>query len=366
MYGSTATTDTQAIDELDGKKSTAPVVDLRSDTVTKPNAKMRRAMAEAEVGDDVYGEDPTVNRLQQRAAEIFGREAAIFVPTGSMGNLIAVKVWTQPGNEVICDQRGHVNQFEMASLSAIAGCLSKTAVTNDGILSWQLIEPLISPKLYYRAQTALVALENTHNMAGGTVYPTNVAEDICDRAHAVNLKVHLDGARVFNASVALGEPVKKITAKFDSVMFCLSKGLGAPVGSMLVGSREFIDKARIVRKLVGGGMRQAGVLAAAGLIAIEDSPSRLHEDHANARFLAEGLSKLPGVKVDLNKVQTNIVIFDVRGTGSTSAEIAGKLAKHRVLCGPSDRYSIRMVTHCDVDRAGIERALQVFASILKN
>jgi threonine aldolase len=368
MYGNTATTEKQPdrAADIDAQKFAAPVVDLRSDTVTKPNAKMRRAMAEAEVGDDVYGEDPTVNRLQERAAEIFGREAAIFVPTGSMGNLIAVKVWTHHGSEVICDQRGHINQFEMASMSAIGGCLSKTAVTPDGILSWQLIEPLISPKIYYRAQTALIALENTHNMAGGTVYPTNAAEDICDKAHAAGLRVHLDGARVFNASVALGEPVKKITAKFDSVMFCLSKGLGAPVGSMLVGSREFIDKARIVRKLVGGGMRQAGVLAAAGLIALEESPARLHEDHANARVLAEGLARLPGISVDLKKVQTNIVIFDVRGTGSTSGEIASKLAKHRILCGPSDKFSIRMVTHVDVDRAGIERALESFASILKN
>lgn len=368
MYASTAASEPLNMNSADSEaeKAVAPVVDLRSDTVTRPNAKMRRAMAEAEVGDDVYGEDPTVNRLQQRAAEIFGREAALFVPTGSMGNLIAVKVWTQPGNEVICDQRGHINQYEMASMSAISGCLSKTAVTPDGILSWQLIEPLISPKIYYRAQTALISLENTHNMAGGTVYPTHVAEDICDKAHAAGLKVHLDGARIFNASAALGEPASNISRKFDSVMFCLSKGLGAPVGSMLVGSREFIEKARIVRKLVGGGMRQAGVLAAAGLVALEDSPSRLHEDHANAKFLAEGLSRLPGIAIDPQKVQTNIVIFDVRGTGKTSTEIAGRLATQRVLCGPSDKFSIRMVTHCDVDRNGIARALDVFATVLKN
>jgi len=368
MYGSTTTAEAQATAaaELTAKEIALPVVDLRSDTVTKPNAKMRRAMADAEVGDDVYGEDPTVNRLQQRAAEIFGREAALFVPTGSMGNLIAAKVWTQPGNEVICDQRGHINQYEMASLSAISGCLSKTAVTQDGILNWSMIEPLISPKIYYRAQTALVCLENTHNMAGGTVYPTQTAEDICDKAHAAGLKVHLDGARIFNASVALGEPVREISRKFDSVMFCLSKGLGAPVGSMLVGSREFIDKARIVRKLVGGGMRQAGVLAAAGLVALEDSPARLHEDHENAKFLAEGLARLAGVAVDPTRVQTNIVIFDVRGTGSIAAEVAAKLARHRVLCGPSDKYGIRMVTHCDVDRAAIERALETFASALRN
>jgi len=339
------------------------VVDLRSDTVTKPTRQMRRAMAEAEVGDDVYGEDPTVNRLQARAAEIFGREAALFVPTGSMGNLISIKVWTHHGNEVICEERGHINQYELASMSAIAGCMPRTTPAPDGILSWELIEALIRPKIYYRAQTALISLENTHNMAGGSVYPPETVADICDRAHAGGLPVHLDGARIFNAAVALGRSVAELTHKCDSVMFCLSKGLGAPVGSMLVGSREFIEKAHVYRKLFGGGMRQVGVLAAAGLVALEESPQRLHEDHANARYLAEGLAQIPGISVDPKKVQTNIVIFDVRGTGRTAGEICAELAKRKVLAGPTDKFAIRMVTHCDVDRAAIACALAALREI---
>jgi threonine aldolase len=362
MPGGTATRTTA--DEAAERKAQA-VVDLRSDTVTKPTPEMRRAMAEAEVGDDVYGEDPTVNRLQARAAEMFEREAAIFVPTGSMGNLTAIKIWTHHGTEVICEERGHINQYEMASMSAIAGCMPRTTRSDDGILSWEMIEPLIRPKIYYRAQTALISLESTHNMAGGTVYPPAVADDICDRAHDAGLPVHLDGARIFNAAVALGRSVAELTRKFDSVMFCLSKGLGAPVGSMLVGSRDFTEKARVYRKLFGGGMRQAGVLAAAGLIALEKSPARLHIDHENARYLAEGLAKLPGISIDPNKVQTNILIFDVRGTGRTAAEISGELAKRQVLAGPTDKYAIRMVTHCDVDRAGIDRALAAFREILR-
>ncbi|MGB6545609.1 MAG: GntG family PLP-dependent aldolase [Candidatus Acidiferrales bacterium] len=339
-------------------------VDLRSDTVTRPTPEMRRAMAEAEVGDDVYAEDPTVNRLQALAAEIFGREAGLFVPSGSMGNLIAILCHTRPGNEIICEERGHICQFEMASMSAIAGCMPRTTFVDDGILSWERIEPQIRPKIYYRAQTALIALENTHNMAGGTVYPQHVSDDICDRAHAAGIPVHLDGARIFNAAVALGRTVAQITSKFDSVMFCLSKGLGAPVGSMLLGSREFIEAARIKRKLLGGGMRQAGVLAAAGLIALQKSPARLHEDHENAQFLAKRLNELSGVRVDLKKVQTNIVFFDVTGTGRHAATICTELAKRQVLCGAAGPAAIRMLTHCDVDRAGIERAVSELRAVL--
>ncbi len=346
------------------EKNAMDVVDLRSDTVTKPSPAMRLAMAEAEVGDDVYGEDPTVNRLQERAAEIFGREAALFVPSGSMGNLIAIKVWTQPSNEVICEQRGHINQYELASMSAVAGCMPRTTPAPDGILTWDLIEPLIRPKTYYYSQTGLIGLENTHNMHGGTVYPTAVTEDICQHAHAAGLRVHLDGARIFNAAVALGKTVADITRNCDSVMFCLSKGLGAPVGSMLVGSSEFIQKAHIARKLLGGGMRQVGVLAAAGLIALEDSPKNLHRDHENAKFLAEGLAKTKGISLDAAKVVTNIVIFDVRGTGRTAGEICAELGKRKVLCGPTDKYSIRMVTHCDVNRGGIEKALSAVGDVL--
>src|SRR5437660_3907719 len=215
----------------------AGAVDLRSDTVTLPSEEMRRAMAAAEVGDDVYGEDPTVNRLQKRAAEIFGKEAALFVPTGCMGNLIAIKVWTHHGNEVICEERSHVNLYELASMSAIAGCMPRVARGEDGILTWKQIEAVIRPKIYYDSQTALVCLENTNNMAGGTVYPTERVNEICDHAHKMGLKVHLDGARIYNESTALGDHVAGMTRNDDSVMFCFMKGLGAPVGSMIAGAK---------------------------------------------------------------------------------------------------------------------------------
>ncbi|MGA8367707.1 MAG: threonine aldolase family protein [Candidatus Acidiferrales bacterium] len=341
-----------------------PIVDLRSDTVTRPTAAMRRAMAEAEVGDDVYGEDPTINRLQSRAAEIFGREAALFVPTGSMGNLLAVRAWTQPGMEVICDERAHICQYEMASLSAIGGCMARTVAAPGGILTWDLIEPLIRPRVYYRQQTGLIELENTHNMHGGAVYPPEIADEICDRAHTAGLRVHLDGARIFNASVASGKSVATLTHKFDSVMFCLSKGLGAPVGSMLIGSPDFIEHARIGRKLLGGGMRQAGVLAAAGLVALEESPKILHRDHENAKHLAQGLAQIKGLALDPQKVSTNIVFFDVRATSRTAAELCEALAPRNILCGAMDKFSVRMVTHYDVDRAGINRALAAIDEVI--
>jgi threonine aldolase len=342
-----------------GVDSLNQVVDLRSDTVTRPTPEMRRAMAEAEVGDDVYGEDPSVNRLEARAAQIFDKEAALFVPTGCMGNLIAIKVWTHHGDEVICEERSHVNLYELASMSAIAGCMPRIARAEDGILAWKQIEAVIRPKIYYDSQTALVCLENTSNMAGGTVYPTAQVNDICDRAHDLGLKVHLDGARIFNAATALGESVAEMTRKVDSAMFCLSKGLGAPVGSMVAGSREFIDKARIYRKMFGGGMRQAGVIAAAGLLALEKSPSRLHIDHQNARRLAEGVGKIPGFAIDPAKVRTNIVIFDCSKTGKTAVEWCEILYQRGVWAQDTALHSVRLVTHCDVDEAGIERALTV-------
>ena len=340
------------------------LVDLRSDTVTRPTAEMRAAMAEAEVGDDVYGEDPTVNRLEKRAAEIFGKEAALFVPTGCMGNLIAIKVWTHHGDEVICDERGHVNLYELASMAAIAGCMPRVARGEDGILTWKQIAEVIRPKIYYDSQTALVCIENTHNMAGGTVYPTAQVDEICGGAHAAGLKVHMDGARIFNAAVALKDNVANMTKKVDSVMFCLSKGLGAPVGSMVVGSAAFIEKARIYRKMFGGGMRQAGVLAAAGLLALEKSPARLHIDHENARLLAEGIVRIPGLKIDPSKVVSNIVIFDCEGTGKTAVELCDLLRDKDIWALDTAIYSVRFVTHCDVDRAGCERALMALREIV--
>ena len=333
-------------------------VDLRSDTVTRPSDEMRRAMAAAAVGDDVYGEDPTVNRLQNRAAEIFGKEAALFVPTGCMGNLICIKLWTSMGNEIICEERSHVNLYELASMSAVAGCMPRAVrAGGDGILTWDLIHAAIRPKIYYDSQTALICLENTSNMAGGTVYPTDRVHQICDKAHAFGLKVHMDGARIFNAAVALNDNVAHMTQKCDSVMFCLSKGLGAPVGSMIVGSREFIERARIFRKMFGGGMRQVGILAAAGLIALEKSPARLHEDHENAKHLAEGMAQIPGLKIDPARVRSNIVIFDCKATGKNAVELCDALHERGIWAQDTALYSVRMVTHWNVDRAGIDRAL---------
>jgi len=341
-----------------------PIVDLRSDTVTQPTPAMRRAMAEAEVGDDVYREDPTVNRLQERAAEIFAREAGLFVASGTMGNQAAIKVHTRPGQEVICEARAHIYNFEMAMTAAFSGCLARTIWAEDGILTWELIAPHVRGRSDHRARTGLISLENTANLAGGSVYPVEVSDEICDHAHALGLPVHLDGARIFNASVALGRSVAELTRKFDSVMFCLSKGLGAPVGSMLVGSKEFIEEARLVRKMLGGGMRQVGVLAAAGLIALEESPKRLHVDHENARFLAEGLAEVPGIKIDPAKVVTNILFLDVSGTGLSSFEISERLAAHGVLANGVTPETMRMVTHYDVDRAGCARALRVLHEVL--
>ena len=350
--------------ELHSPPSDASVVDLRSDTVTRPTPAMRHAMAEAEVGDDVYLEDPTVNALERRAAEIFGKEAALFVPTGCMGNLIAIKVWTHHGDEVICEERSHVNLYELASMSAIAGCMPRVARADDGILCWSQVEAVIRPKIYYDSQTALVCLENTHNMAGGTLYTAAQITDICNRAHSVGLKVHLDGARVFNASVALNTPVSEIARDVDSVMFCLSKGLGAPVGSMVLGSNAFVEKARIYRKMFGGGMRQVGVLAAAGRIALEESPKRLHIDHKNAQRLAEGLAQIPKLSIDPRSVKTNIVIFDCQATGMDAVQFCDALKPHGIWALDTAPYSVRFVTHCDVDPQGIERALHVVRQLV--
>lgn len=339
-------------------------IDLRSDTVTKPSPAMRRAMAEAEVGDDVYMEDPTVNRLQARAAEIFGREAALFVPSGSMGNLACIMAQTSRGQEVICESNGHIYSYEMGAISALGGVLPRLVPAQDGILTWRQIAPAIREKAYYRAQTALVALENTHNMAGGTVYPTEVAEEICDRAHEAGLAVHLDGARIFNAAVYLGRSVEEITRKFDSVQFCLSKGLGAPVGSMIVGSKELIERCRVIRKMLGGGMRQAGVLAAAGLVALDEGPKLLARDHENAQTLAAMLAGVPGIELDAHKVQTNILIVTLTRDGSNASEFVTRLARRGVLCGAVDRSRVRMVTHRDVSRAEVEQAGRVIAEVM--
>lgn len=325
------------------------MIDLRSDTVTRPTPEMRAAMAAAEVGDDVYGEDPTVNLLERRAAEVFGREAALFVPTGTMGNQIAIRLLTQPGQEVIAESRAHILDFEMATTAVFSGCLIRAVPTEDGILRWKDIEPAITPVGPFRAPTGLIEIENTANLAGGRVSGLQVLEQIWDGAKDRRLPLHLDGARIFNAAVALGVDVRTLTRGFDTVMFCLSKGLGAPVGSMLVGSAERMARARILRKCLGGGMRQVGVLAAAGLIALEDGPKKLHEDHANARLLAEALAHTEGVAIDLESVETNIVVFRLKAR-SGAADVAARLKKRGVLASAFGPNAIRLVTHRDVSR----------------
>jgi threonine aldolase len=340
------------------------VIDLRSDTVTKPTPAMRAAMAAADVGDDVYGEDPTINRLEARAAEIFGREAAIFVPTGTMGNQIAIRLHTQHGQEVICESRAHIVDWELAMVAAFSGCQLRTLPAERGILTWKEIKQAILPKLYYRAETGLISLENTHNRGGGAVTPLELLEEIWVGAKDAGLPVHLDGARVFHAATYLDIPVGKLTRGFDTVMFCLSKGLCAPVGSMLVGSKELIDRARIYRKALGGGMRQAGVLAAAGLIALDEMTLRLHEDHANARILAQALAELPQVQIDLGAVQTNIVIFYLRGQGDAAALVA-RLKARGVLASTISADGIRLVTHRDVDREACVAAAAIVSEEIR-
>jgi threonine aldolase len=340
------------------------MIDLRSDTVTKPTPAMRRAMADADVGDDVYGEDPTVNRLQQRAAEIFGKDAALFVPTGTMGNTIGIKMQTNHGEEVICDARSHILDWELSMTAWFSGCLLRTIETDNGILTWDRIASKLRPDGPHCAPTTLLEIENTHNMCGGVVYPQDVLDDICDRAHAVGMKVHMDGARVFNAAAAAGTPVKRICERVDSVNFCLSKGLGAPVGSILVGGKEAIARGHKLRKRLGGGMRQVGVLAAAGLIALEEMPGRLSEDHANARYLAEEGAKIPGIAIDASKVETNIVIYDVAGTGKSTAEISAALKSRGVLMNGVGGTRLRAVTHYDVTRSQCETAIAALREVL--
>ncbi|MEW6209963.1 MAG: GntG family PLP-dependent aldolase [Acidobacteriota bacterium] len=340
-------------------------IDLRSDTVTRPTEEMREAMARAEVGDDVYLEDPTVNRLQEMAASMLGKEAALFVPSGTMGNQVSVNIHTRPGQEVILEERSHIFNYEMGAMAVVSGALPRPVRGEDGLLDWPSIESAIRPRTaYYVAQTGLVALENTHNMAGGAVMPLSRMEEICNRAHESGLPVHLDGARIFNAAIALKRDPAELARPFDSVMFCLSKGLGAPVGSVIVGSRQFIDRALSVRRLFGGAMRQVGVLAAAGIVALEKMVSRLEEDHSNAQLLARGLAEIEGIRIDPEKVQTNILVFDIAGAGLDTAEFSARLKERGVLANGINSREMRMVTHKDVSRVDIETALAAVREIV--
>ncbi len=340
-----------------------PFIDLRSDTVTRPGEKMRAAMANAEVGDDVYGEDPTINRLEERAAEIFAKEAGLFVPTGTMGNTVAIKVHTNHGEEVITEGRSHLNDMELSMMAWFSGCLARTVETSDGIMTWPRIASALRPKTPHNSPTTLISIENTHNLQGGTVYPLSVIDEICAEAHQRGIKVHIDGARIFNASVVIGAPVSRLARDADTVMFCLSKSLGAPVGSMLVGSRQVIEQGRLYRKRLGGGMRQAGVLAAAGLIALKDSPARLQEDHRNARYLAVQLAEIPGIAIDPTRVQTNILLFDISGLRLSTAEFSNELKSRGVLANGITPTQMRMVTHLDVSREDCRQAAAIVSEV---
>jgi len=320
------------------------MIDLRSDTVTKPTAEMRQAMAQAEVGNAAYGEDPTVNRLQERAADMLGMEAALYVPSGTMANQIAVAIHVRPGDEVILDSESHIFNKEVGMMAAFAGALAKTMSTAHGILPVKTVEETILPTSRSESGTGLICLENTHNRKGGTVYPLNEMRATIELAHSKGLPIHLDGARIFNASVATGIAVRDLVAGFDSVMFCLSKGLGAPVGSLLLGSTTFIEEAHRVRRMLGGAMRQAGIIAAGGLYALEHHIERLAEDHDNATRLADALRDKD--QVTLEPVQTNIVIFTLDGIGAE--DFAEKMLAEGILVNVVSSKKIRLVTHLDV------------------
>ncbi|WAH37781.1 threonine aldolase family protein [Alicyclobacillus dauci] len=340
-------------------------IDLRSDTVTQPTADMRRAMAEAEVGDDVYGEDPTVNRLETLAAEMLGKEAALFVTSGTQGNQVAIATIARTGEEVIAEAESHIFYYEAAAVSAFVGAQIRQVPGRKGVLQPTDIKQAIRPRDVHQPRTALICIENTHNRAGGTVTPVHVLEEISSIAKASGVPVHMDGARLFNAAVASGRSAKEIASHVDTVQFCLSKGLSAPVGSVLAGSKAFIDEARQWRKRMGGGLRQAGILAAPGILALTTMVDRLAEDHENARYLAEQLSALPGVTVDLETVQTNIVIADIAGTEVDVNVFVQALRDEGVLSSAFGPTTVRFVTNKDVSREDISTAVDVIANVLK-
>jgi threonine aldolase len=333
-------------------------IDLRSDTVTRPTPGMRAAMQAAEVGDDVFGEDPTVNRLQERVAALLGKEAALFVPSGTMSNQICVKAHTQPGDELLCEVLCHIYNFEAGGPAVLSGVTCRTIEGDYGILDVSQLENKIRPINDHLVRTRLVCLENTHNRGGGRVYPLEKIEAISAWAHAHGLMMHLDGARLWNAVVATGTPAAEWARHFDSVSVCFSKGLGAPIGSALAGSREFVTRARRIRKLFGGGMRQAGVAAAAALYAVEHHVERLAEDHRNARVLAQAVADTPGLRLDPPDVDTNIVFIEVDPDLGTSKDVAAALKQRGVLIQTPAPQVLRACLHLDVSAAQAERAAE--------
>jgi len=342
------------------------LIDLRSDTVTKPTPAMRRAMFEAPVGDDVFGEDPTVNALQEKAADLLGREAALFVPSGTMANQLAIKVLTRPGDEVLLESGSHPFNFESGAAAVISGVQLHPLPGRRGLLSPDQIAAAVRPDDPHFPPTRAVVLENTHNRGGGSVYPLAAIAAIGATAKGKGLVMHLDGARLFNACAAAGVKPAEYARHFETVAVCLSKGLGAPVGSVLAGSNVLIHQARRWRKVLGGGMRQAGILAAAGVYALDHHVQRLAQDHENAKLLAHGLAEIPGLALDPDEVETNIVIFQVTRPDLTAPDLAGRLKAEGVLVLAVGPDRIRAVTHLDVDTAGIRRATEVMAEVMKN
>jgi len=340
-------------------------IDLRSDTVTLPTQQMREAICNAQVGDDVYGEDPTVNRLEELAAEKLGKEAALFVTSGTQGNQICVMTHTQPGDEIILEERSHIITYEVGGIGRLAGVQARLICGKHGIMSPSDIEAAIREDDIHYPKTGLICLENTHNRAGGTVIPLDILKSTYEVAKKHNIPVHMDGARIFNAATYLNVPAKEIAKYADSVMFCLSKGLCAPVGSVIVGTKDFIARARKFRKMLGGGMRQAGFLAAAGIVALENMTTRLAEDHENARLLAEGLNEIPGISIDMNTVQTNIVICDISGLKMTASEFAAKLYEKGIRVNGGNSTAVRFVTHYWIKRSDIETTIEAVKSLAK-
>jgi len=338
-------------------------IDLRSDTVTRPSPDMRRAIAAAEVGDDVFGDDPTINHLQERVAEMFGTDASLFVPSGTMGNQAALKTLSVPGWEILCERECHIVNYETAGPAIHSSLLTNMITTERGAMTADQIEAAVRPDNIHSPITKIVALENTHNRHGGTIYPLDDIRKIRTVADKYDLLMHLDGARIWNAHVATGIPLADWAAPFDSISVCLSKGLGAPVGSMILGSKEFIEKARRTRKLFGGAMRQVGILAAAALYALDNNIERLADDHANARVLAEGIGSLDGFSIDLSRVETNIVIFDIAGTGKSSAAVVEIVKNGGVLAVPFGPTRVRFVTHLDVTTEQCRKAVDIISKL---
>jgi threonine aldolase len=340
-----------------------PDVDLRSDTVTRPSPQMRAAMAAAEVGDDVLGDDPTVNRLQERCADLLGLEAALYVPSGTMANQVALKVHCEPGDDVLASEGAHMVWHEVGAPGAIAG-VQVRCLGQGGRFTGADVEGAYQSGGAIQSPTRLVCVENTHNRAGGAVWPRAAMEDVVRAAKKLGVSLHLDGARLMNAAAATGETPRALAAGFDTVSLAFSKGLGAPVGSVLAGARKHIARAQRFRRMLGGGMRQAGILAAAALYALDHNVARLADDHANARFLAERLAGLPGLLVDLPAVQSNIVMVDLGAGLPPAAELVLHLAARGVRCFAFGARRIRLVTHLDVDRAGCARAAEAFAAVV--